>query len=119
MNTALILNPRTLQLTGSQGAVDINLHELVLLQAFSNAEEQRLTTEQLLVLTGVCAKRIATLNVKIVRLRKKLVEAGAKGPTIKSIQGIGYQLCLLIELAQPANPKSHSSHQQSAGSTHA
>jgi DNA-binding response OmpR family regulator len=37
-----------------------------------------------------------TLEVQIVRLRKKLEQAGASAPNIKSIRGMGYQLCVPI-----------------------
>ena len=38
------------------------------------------------------------LEVQIVRLRKKLEQSGARGPSIKSIRGSGYQLCVQIAL---------------------
>jgi DNA-binding response OmpR family regulator len=32
-----------------------------------------------------------------VRLRKKLADAGASDPSLKSIRGSGYQLCVAID----------------------
>jgi DNA-binding response OmpR family regulator len=37
-----------------------------------------------------------SLEVQIVRLRKKLENAGAASPTIKSIRSFGYQLCVPV-----------------------
>jgi DNA-binding response OmpR family regulator len=42
------------------------------------------------------AKR--ALEVQLVRLRKKLVRAGATSPTIKVIRGYGYQLCVPLTI---------------------
>ncbi len=36
----------------------------------------------------------SALEGQIVRLRRKLEQAGAKLPSIKAIRGIGYQLCV-------------------------
>jgi DNA-binding response OmpR family regulator len=38
--------------------------------------------------------------VQLVRLRKKLAQAGAPAPTIKCIRGAGYQLCVSLEIRQ-------------------
>ena len=39
------------------------------------------------------------LEVQIVRLRKKLQQAGALEPTIKAIRGQGYRLCVKVGLS--------------------
>jgi DNA-binding response OmpR family regulator len=95
----LSLNPQTLQLGGSQGWVDISDPECQLLRAFAASDPQRLETGHMLDLVGKCGelgKR--ALEVQIVRLRKKLEQAGAVAPTIKSIRGYGYQLCIPIQI---------------------
>jgi len=40
----------------------------------------------------------ASLEVRIVRLRKKLVEAGAPATCIEAVRGHGYQLCIELRL---------------------
>jgi DNA-binding response OmpR family regulator len=40
----------------------------------------------------------ASLEVRIVRLRKKMWEAGAPGTVIESIRNVGYQLSVPIQI---------------------
>ena len=113
MKTALQLNPRTLQVTGPLGRVDISLQDFTLLRAFSYAEDLRLPIEDLLTLTGKGSLQQAALQVQIVRLRKKLEQAGAEPPTIKAIRGYGYQLCIALQLSNtklPPDSQSNSLH---------
>jgi DNA-binding response OmpR family regulator len=42
--------------------------------------------------------RKATLEVKMVRLRKKLFEVGAEHRCIRSIRLVGYQLCVPLQI---------------------
>lgn len=97
---ALSLNPTTLQIGGHAGWIDITDPELQLLKAFVSAPAQRLATPVALKVVGklpdITAKR--ALEVQIVRLRKKLLAAGADHPTIKAIRGTGYQLCVPLHL---------------------
>ena len=92
----LTLNPVTLQLLGPQAVLDVSDQECALLSAFAKAAEHRLETWQMMELSGKGADEVSksTLEVQIVRLRKKLEEAGAAAPTIKAIRGRGYQLCV-------------------------
>ena len=94
----LTLNPMTLQLHGPQGAVNISDQESTLLIAFAKAREHRLESWQMIELSGKQAESHskATLEVQIVRLRKKLEQVGATTPTIKVIRGTGYQLCVSV-----------------------
>ena len=96
----LTLNLRTLQLTGPQGRVDVSDPECSLLFAFSTSKNRRLETTRLLEQVGKDATDLGkrALEVQIVRLRKKLKQAGFPDPTIKSIRGMGYQLCLPIQI---------------------
>ncbi len=97
----LTINPQTLQLTGPQGAVDLSDHECQLLAALNRAKNRRLETWQLLELLGkdVDDNEKRALTVQFVRLRKKLADAGAIEPSLKSIRGSGYQLCVAIDTA--------------------
>lgn len=97
----LTLDHRLLQLQGPAGAVNLSNHECQLLAALTKARDQRLETWQLLELGGrsVDEAEKRALAVQMVRLRKKLLDAGAGEPTIKGIRGTGYQLCVGIVLA--------------------
>ena len=94
----LTLNFTTLQLQGAQASVDTSETECLLLGAFATSVEQQLSDEQLFKIIGrngtVVSK--AALEVQIEHLRKKLAQAGASAPNIKSIRGLGYQLCVPI-----------------------
>ena len=98
--SSLTINTQSLQLNGPQGTVDLSDHECQLLSALSRAKDLRLETWQLLELLGKEAdeNEKRALTVQFVRLRKKLGDVGASDPTIKSIRGTGYQLCIPIEL---------------------
>lgn len=97
---ALVLKPSVLQLKGPSGEVDVSNLESRILAALSRARDHRLETWQLLELAGkdVTEQEKRTLTVQIVRLRKKLAEAGAPGPTLKAIRGAGYQLCVELHV---------------------
>lgn len=100
MGLALTLNPSTLQLEGQGAVVDISDIECCLLSALTAAPEQRLPTEKLMEIAGrnSAAPTKGALEVQIVRLRKKLEQAGACPPCIKVIRGVGYQLCVPVSL---------------------
>ena len=108
MNTAqpaqLQLNPATLQLGGPQGWVNITDPECVLLKALAQSAGLRLDNADLLACVGKADDEAAkrALAVQIVRLRKKLLQAGAIAPTIKAIRGFGYQLCITLAVAPAA-----------------
>lgn len=97
---SLTLHASNLQLKGLQASVDLSDHEYQLLNALARALEHRLETWQLLELTGKSTSGAdkKALAVQIVRLRKKLQDAGAIEPTIKSIRSTGYQLCVPVEI---------------------
>lgn len=93
---ALTLDAGTLQLLGPLATVGISKREALLLGAFATAEEHMLDNPRLTALscTGNDELSKSALEVQIVRLRKKLEQAGACGPTFKAIRGTGYQLCV-------------------------
>ena len=97
---SLSLNLRTLQLGGPQGWIDVTDTECLLLKALAAAIDQRVDTPRMLEHAGKRADALAkrALEVQLVRLRKKLALAGAPAPTIKSIRGQGYQLCVPLEI---------------------
>lgn len=92
----LALDRHGLRVNGPGGGIDVSGNDALLLAALAKAREHRLETWQLLELLGKEADELEkrALTVQIVRLRKKLEQAGAPAPTIKSIRGTGYQLCV-------------------------
>jgi len=99
----LRLNPITLQLHGTMDCVDVSRRECQLLQGFTESAERTLSTDQINGLVGKTADEYSksTLEVQIVRLRKKLEQATGALPTIKAIRGLGYQLCVPIQIHTP------------------
>jgi two-component system phosphate regulon response regulator OmpR len=96
----LILNEKNATLKGTQ-TVSMSKIDLDILLALLQADQQRLDFESLLQQVGSNTSNTpkATLEVQIVRLRKKMAEAGAKGVTIKALYKYGYQLVQGIDLA--------------------
>jgi DNA-binding response OmpR family regulator len=100
-NLSFSLNLRTLQLGGPSGWVDISDLDCTILRALAQSNAKRVDTGTLLQHAGKSVDTLAkrALGVQLVRLRKKLEKAGAPGPTIKSIRGRGYQLCVPLQIS--------------------
>lgn len=96
----LILDMEHLVLIGSGGQTRLTTHEAVILAAFIRAPKRQLENWQLIELLGKNTAEYskAALEVHIVRLRKKLVQAGTQDQPIKAIREYGYQLCERIRL---------------------
>lgn len=95
----LCLDLKRLVLTGH---CDVNLgkSEVVILKGFAEAPNHRLAHWRLLELMGkeVNERNHGTLQVTMLRIRKKLAAAGANGDVIKALSGQGYQLVYPIKL---------------------
>lgn len=97
----LWLDQQGLALQGpSTRRIALSAAEAALLKAFSLAADHRLESWQLIELLDKNAAQDpkAALELQIVRLRKKLAEAGAPQGAIKSIRSWGYKLCFPIRL---------------------
>jgi DNA-binding response OmpR family regulator len=91
------LDMRSMTVSGPDGVVNISDTDAELLKKFILAPDNRLEKE--VIAETLCVDDDAkpgTLEVRIVRLRKKLVSAGAKGKTINVVRGWGYQLATTI-----------------------
>ena len=95
-----MLSLHKLQLTGPAGAVKISVTEANLLQAFALAPGARLGFLQVAECMGLAFAQDQKTNmqVRIVRLRKKMHDAGAHGAVIESIRNFGYQLFEAVEV---------------------
>ena len=82
-----------LDLTGPAGVVKVSATEATLLQAFSQSPDARLNFEQVAQCMGIVLTlaQKSNIQVRMVRLRKKLHEAGAEGAVIQAIRNVGYQ----------------------------
>ena len=89
-----LLNSTTLILQGPNNSVNLSANEARIISTFARALEHRLEYWQLMELSGNDNISKRTLEVQIVRLRKKLIEAGGQKHPIKSIRNVGYQLCV-------------------------
>lgn len=100
----IVLNVNTLQLHGPVASIDVAIHELRILAAFANAEGRRLDTNTIIEMSDKAGvlKSKATLEVQLVRLRKKLIAVGATDPCIKALRGFGYQLCAPVTVRDPS-----------------
>lgn len=100
-NSGLKLNVQGLFLLCDDGTrVGLLARETALLAALVTAQNQRLEQSVLIDVLGTesAADPKSALELQIVRLRKKLKQAGAQDPMIQSIRGWGYQLCMDITL---------------------
>ncbi len=88
------------ELHGQRGQVRLTQPEANLLTAFARAPAGKLENWQLLELFGLdpADGSKTNLEVRITRLRKKLLEAGAEGQCIEALRNVGYQLLTPIHL---------------------
>lgn len=95
-----VVDSRAMLLNGPKGSVVISRSELQMLSAFATSAGQQLEHWQLMEALGQQPDdlRKATLEVKMVRLRKKLFEVGAEHRCIRSIRLVGYQLCVPLQI---------------------
>lgn len=81
-------------LKGQNGSVDLSPNESMLLAGLARAAGQPLARWELAGLLGTASNLPAagTLEMRIARLRKKLIVAGAEPPGIRAVYGRGYVL---------------------------
>lgn len=91
----LRLNLKQLTLSTTLVQISLSKQEARLLCAFIRAPQHQVENWQLIEILGKDEESYskASLEVQIVRLRKKLTHIGAGGQNIKVIRQFGYQLC--------------------------
>jgi DNA-binding response OmpR family regulator len=95
----LILDYAAMTLSGPTKRVALSAAEAELLAHFFHAPNNRLEISRIASLIGgdeVVSK--AAIEVRIVRLRKKMIAAGANGPPINAIRNYGYHIPIHIKL---------------------
>ena len=98
--TSMQLDTRRRCISGTGAEQSLSADEAVVLAAFVRAPEQRLETWQLLELLNIepTEKDKARVEVRLSRLRKKLLLAGAAPNCLPSVRGAGYQLCVALQV---------------------
>ncbi len=86
---------------GSKGTVSMTATDAALLAGLARANTYRLESWQLIELLNKDINKYnkTSLEVCIVRLRKKLLAAGTSNPAIKAVRDYGYQLCIHVEIS--------------------
>ena len=99
---ALHLRPDSHALEGPHGIADLSPNETMLLAGLVRAAGQPLAPWQLAELLGLgdAHPTAAALEMRIARLRKKLISAGAASHGIRSVYNRGYILCCKILISQ-------------------
>lgn len=90
----LRLAPAARLLTGPVAEVPLSESEVIILVGLGSAQTGRLEYAEIMTLLGEDPQSYAqaALEVRIVRLRHKLVRSGAPAGAISSVRGIGYRL---------------------------
>ncbi|CAN1572272.1 OmpR Response regulators consisting of a CheY-like receiver domain and a winged-helix DNA-binding domain [Burkholderiaceae bacterium] len=96
--TSLTLHALGMKLEGPLGVEKLNDNEVVIVSALARAPGQRLEAWQLLQTLGQSMDDASksSLEVRIVRLRKKMVQVGAEKGCISNVRNVGYQLCTAV-----------------------
>jgi DNA-binding response OmpR family regulator len=95
----LILDTVSMTLNGPSDKVPLSSAEVTLLEEFARAPERRLGTcviSNIVAAGGDLSK--AAIEVRIVRLRKKILAAGFAGQPINVVRNQGYQLSVRIRV---------------------
>jgi DNA-binding response OmpR family regulator len=96
---SLILYTLKMQLSGPTFSARVTQAEQVLLAAFSRAAQHSLEHWQVAAHLGQGEELSKeNLEVKLGRLRKKLIACGAPAPAIQSIRSVGYRLCVPVRV---------------------
>lgn len=99
-DTQLALDRQRLLLSGPHMSINVTDAEATLLSSLARAAGQRLAYWQLHEALGQLPSEAnkASLEVRMVRLRKKLTQATGHNATLKTVRGHGYQLCSELQL---------------------
>ncbi len=97
-HSGLVLSQQVL--SGPSGETRLSSSEVDLLSAISRAPSLRLETWQLAEVLKLDVSELnkSSLEVRIVRLRKKLIQVGAAAPGIDAIRNFGYRLSQPVKI---------------------
>jgi DNA-binding response OmpR family regulator len=97
---SLTLYPERLILQGRYKTVALSRSETLILSGLTRAPDHMLEPTQICRLLGLEAASYSksALEVRFVRLRKKIIEAGYTLPAIKKVRKKGYQLSVPLQI---------------------
>ena len=100
-HSAFRYDPTQRWVSGPLGRTELSDSESLILASLARAPGQRLELQQLQVLLHLNAKAFnkSAFEVRIVRLRKKLIGVGAERCCLRSIRMVGYQLGITLQAA--------------------
>ena len=93
---AMVLDLARMLLIGPLGSVEMTASDALVLSALARAPGQKLERWQIAEIVGGAdtdPPSAATLEMRITRLRRKLLAAGAPPPHLKALHKVGYALC--------------------------
>lgn len=98
---AMVLDLSRMQLTGSEGTADLTASDTLMLSALVRAPGKKLERWQFAEIVSGVENELpsaATIEMRITRLRKKIVMAAGSGQHIKALHKVGYTLCTPVIL---------------------
>lgn len=100
--TAICVQTETMMLCGPQGQAQLTSSELKLLEAMARAPGQMLQSWQVAAQLGQSETlpSKASVEVRLSRIRKKMVDIGTQASAIKAIKGYGYKLNVPMTVTQ-------------------
>ena len=98
-NVTLSLHMLSSKISGPAASASLTLSEASLLAAFSRSPQNELEHWQVAEHLGKGEDiNKENIEVKLVRLRKKLAKCGFQGNAIASLRGVGYRLCATVRV---------------------
>jgi DNA-binding response OmpR family regulator len=97
----LVLQVSRLRLVGPNGDLDVSISDVMILSAFIRAPGQRLERWQISEIVSTTQDphpSASMIEMRIARVRKKLLMAGAVQPCMKAVHKVGYVLCCPVTL---------------------
>jgi len=94
------LDRSSLRLQGPVDTVELNTAEAAVLAGLMRSPHRSLDNFQISTLMGQAEDQYnkASIEIRLVRLRKKLITVGADPGCLQAQRGVGYQLCIAIDL---------------------
>lgn len=97
----LVLQVSRLRLVGPNGDLDVSISDVMILSAFVRAPGQSLERWQISEIVSTTQDphpSASMIEMRIARVRKKLLMAGAVQPCMKAVHKVGYVLCCPVTL---------------------
>lgn len=99
-NIHLHLDQSRMKVRGPEGAVGLSATEMALMVGLARAPLQRLALFSVSECLGQDEEgfKKSSIEVRVARLRKKLISVGAAPDCLKALRNEGYQLCIPVQI---------------------